>query len=228
MRLTTLSLAFLALLAASAAPAHANLITNGSFENPSVPAGSYTNYTTGSLGITGWTVVGPEASVVSGTFAQYGITFQAQDGNQWLDLTGLGTNNNNDGVSQNVATTIGQTYQLSFYVGSATDNNLFFAATVDLSINGGARQSFTNSTAPTNMLDWKLFTVQFTATTSTTNITFFNGNNSSANNVSGLDNVTLDAVVAPAPEPASIMLFSIGAAAVVIDAVRRRRGIKAC
>jgi hypothetical protein len=35
------------------------LITNGSFESPVVPVGSFTNFASGSTGITGWTVVGP-------------------------------------------------------------------------------------------------------------------------------------------------------------------------
>ncbi len=48
-----------------------------------------------------------------------------------------------NGVTQDVATTIGQTYLLNFYVGSATDNALIFASTVDLSINGGPRRGGT-------------------------------------------------------------------------------------
>ena len=40
-------------------------------------------------------------------------------------------------------------------------------STVDLSIDGGARMSFTNPTAPSDRLDWELFTVPFTATGTT-------------------------------------------------------------
>jgi hypothetical protein len=47
--------------------ARANSVVNGSFETPTVPTGSFTNFITGSTGITGWTVVGPEASIVSGS-----------------------------------------------------------------------------------------------------------------------------------------------------------------
>jgi hypothetical protein len=43
-----------------------NLIVNGSFENPTVPVGSFINYVGGSTAITGWTVVGVDSSVVSG------------------------------------------------------------------------------------------------------------------------------------------------------------------
>ncbi|HME71864.1 MAG TPA: hypothetical protein VKM54_18635, partial [Myxococcota bacterium] len=75
---------------------------------------------------------------VSGTFVQSGITFQAQDGNQWIDLAGVTSNSMTSGVTQNISTTIDQSYDVTFYVGSTTDNTLFFPATVDLSINGGA------------------------------------------------------------------------------------------
>ena len=70
--------------------ARANLVTNGSFESPSVPAGGSTNFASGSIAIPGWTVGGAAGgvSVVSGTFAQGCCTFAAEDGAQWLDLTG--------------------------------------------------------------------------------------------------------------------------------------------
>ena len=185
MRVTRIAVACAALLSLTAAQTRAGLIANGSFESPTVPAGGFSNFAGGSTGITGWTVVGDGVSIVSGTFAQNGVTFQAQDGKQWLDLTGDGVNSKTDGVSQDVATTIGQSYQLSFYVGSTTDNSTFFPSTVDLSIGGATRVSFTNPTAPTNMLNWELFNVQFTATTASTNITFFNGDASNNNNGAG-------------------------------------------
>ncbi len=166
-----------------------SLIDNGSFEVPPVPAGQYINFAAGSTAITGWTVVGVDSSVVNAVM-QNGIMFQAQDENQWIDLAGINSNSMFSGVTQDVATIIGGVYELSFYVGSATDNFFFFASTVDLSIDGGARVGYTNPTTPTNMLDWKLFAVEFTATSTTTNLTFFNG--SAPNNyLSGLDHVSL-------------------------------------
>jgi hypothetical protein len=86
----------------SAAPAaHANILTNGSFENPVVPVGGFTLFATGAA-FTGWTATGPAGTnvgIVSGSFVQAGVTFQAFDGNQWLDLTGLNSNST-EGVSQ--------------------------------------------------------------------------------------------------------------------------------
>ena len=215
-------LAFAVLACGFAGEAKAGII-NGSFEDPIVPVAGFTNFLGGSTAITGWTVVGVDSAVANGQFSQSGITFQAQAGNQWIDMAGVTSNSKTSGVSQNVATAIGTTYLLSFYVGSATDRELFFASTVDLSIDGGARTSYTNSTAPTNMLDWKLFNVSFIATGTTTNITFFNG--SEPNNFLGaLDNVSIQES-SPVPEPASMSLLALGAAGMLGFRLRRRNKV---
>ena len=182
----------------------AGLIANGSFETPTVAFGTYTNFVAGT-NIGGWTIVGVDSAVVNSA-VQNGITFQAQDGNNWIDLAGVSSNNPNSGVTQNITTQIGADYQLSFFVGSATDNIFFFASTVDLSIDGGMRMSFTNPTTPSNMLNWREFTVPFTAQASSTSITFYNGS-AVSNYLSGLDNVSVTA--AAVPEPSS-MIIAIG------------------
>lgn len=213
--LSTLRVAMLACVAAIgglAATAHGT-VTNGSFEVPPVTPGTFATYVAGSTSITGWTVVGSNVAVVSGTYVD-SVTFNAQNGAQWLDLTGPGSNSSSNGVSQDVATTIGQLYRLSFYVGSATDNAGFSASTVDLSIAGGARVGFTNPTAPLDSMDWQLFTADFVATGALTNITFFNGS-APNNNLSGLDNVTLEVI----PAPCSAALLGLGG----LMAARRRR-----
>jgi hypothetical protein len=112
------------------------------------------------------------------------------------------------GVSQSVATTVGREYELSFYVGSTTDHSLFFPSTVDLSIDGGSRVHYSNTDPPpTTMLDWKLFTVDFTATHSMTDLTFLNGDLRN-NYVTALDNIQL-IEVASVPEPSSLVMSSI-------------------
>lgn len=217
MRTMMLLTACVAMLTATPVLA-ANLVVNGSFENPAVPTASFINYLGGSTAITGWTVVGVDSAVSEDTFMQSGITFQAQDGNQMIDLAGVTSNSMTSGVTQNISTTINQVYEISFYVGSATDSNFFFPSTIDLSIDGGARVSYTNPTAPTNMLNWKLFTVNFTATNSTTNLTFFNGGTSN-NFESELDNVSVNAV----PEPSSIVLAAFSFAGLAAWGWRRRK-----
>jgi hypothetical protein len=215
---------FLVLITVSA-PARGGMITNGSFEDPVVAAGGYTNYLAGSTDITGWTVVGVDSAVTSGTFMQSGITFEAEDGKQWIDLAGVTSNSDSSGVTQEVSTNVGQKYQLSFYVGATTDHNFFYPSTVDLSIDGGTRTSYTNDVTPvpTTSLDWKQFTVDFTAKGATTKITFYNGS-ASNNYVTALDNVSLTSDDTTAvPEPAGITLVSIGACALLLAIARSRR-----
>jgi hypothetical protein len=122
-----------------------------SVEIPPVTNGSATAFAGGSTAITGWTVVGFDVGIISGTFTQSGITFQAQSGNQSADLTG-NSNSNTNGLRQLLTTVPGQMYDLEFYVGSARGGGIFFPATVDLSIDGGTRTSYFNPTGPSNML----------------------------------------------------------------------------
>src|SRR5262245_60352883 len=96
----------------------ANLIANPSFELPVVPAGGFLLFPPASASLTDWSVFGPagtDVGVVSTTFTQNAVAFPAQDGVQWLDLTGFGSNSS-EGVSQTVATTIGHLYSLSYFI----------------------------------------------------------------------------------------------------------------
>lgn len=210
-------------LALGAAPVLANLIVNGSFETPVVPAGGFVTYPAGSTAITGWTVVGTgpdSASVVSTSFMQSGVTFQAQDGQQWIDLAGYVSNAQTSGVTQNIATTPLQLYKVSFYVGSATDGGFFFPTSVDLSVDGGPRVRFTNPIAPSNMLDWQQFTVPFVATGTSTSITFYNGGPSN-NFLSAIDNVVIEGI--PEPSTGVLALVTFVASALMIRKKRRPR-----
>ena len=74
------------------ASAQANLIVNGSFELPSIPAGAFLAVGTGSTEITGWAVINQfggtgNVALVDSTFAASSFEFPAQDGAQWLNLT---------------------------------------------------------------------------------------------------------------------------------------------
>ena len=184
----------------------ANLITNGSFEAPLVPSGGYLNYPSGSTSITGWTVVGAAGgvSIISGTFAWECCTFPAEDGSQWLDLTGDNINSV-EGVEQTVATTAGTQYVLSFWVGNAYDPGGGFGttSTVDVrlgGLSGTLLGAFTNSSTTMGTQVWQKFTTMFTATGSSTTLDFLNADPSNDNN-NGLDNVVLVATGPPTPAP---------------------------
>ncbi|MDB5811753.1 MAG: hypothetical protein JWN94_3875 [Betaproteobacteria bacterium] len=204
---------FLSLLLGISAAHAATLLTNGSFETPVVPVGSFLSFPVGSTAITGWTVVGPvgtSVSPVSGTFSQNGVAFIAQDGAQWLDLTGFNINST-EGVSQAVATVIGNQYQLSYYVGNTTGGGIFgTSSTVNVSINNVASFSDTNSTVSPGAQNWQQFTHTFVATGASTTLALLNGDPANDNN-NGLDNVVLvdlgPAVgVVPEPDAYAMML----------------------
>jgi len=205
---------------AAVASAHANLLVNGGFESPSVPAGTFIHYGTGSTGMTGWTVVGPQVSQIHTTYGEPGLgvtAFNANSGLASLDITGGGNVGTNAGVTQTVATVAGQLYELSFFVGKATGGaNYSSQSILDVSIDGGARVSYFNAVnTPVGFVNWIQHSVQFTATSTSTSITFFNGTALGTNNFVGLDDASLTAV----PEPMTCGLLAIGAAA----ALRRRR-----
>lgn len=202
-------------------------VTNGSFETPTVPTGSFTNFNAGSS-FAGWTVVGPagsQVSIVSGTFAQSGLTFPAQGGSQWLDLTGF-SSNAAEGVQQAVTTLPGSVYNVSFFVGNVVNPGASFgtSSTVNVLANGVSIGSATNSAgAGTNTLTWAPFTRQFTATSTATTLTFLNADPSSDNS-NGLDNISvaLAGVVGPIPEPSTWALLMSGLLAASGYARRRR------
>lgn len=203
------------------------LISNGSFESPTVTPGSFQDFLSGSSALTGWTVVGnagTEVSIVSTTFTQSGFSFVAEDGSQWLDLTGDGTNNMTEGVAQTVATNVGHLYSLSFWVGNVVNPGGGFGttSTVGVSENGTSLGNFTNSGGVgTSILNWEMFSTTFVATSSSTTIQFLNGDPSSDNS-NGLDNISLSdqgPSGTPTPEPASLVLVASG----VLSALGLRR-----
>jgi len=205
--------------------ARGNLITNPSFETPVVPVGNFQVFNSGSTAITGWTVTGPAGTnvgVVNTTFVQNGVTFEAQDGNQWLDLTGLNSNSS-EGIMQSVATTPGTNYILTFFIGNTTGGGIFGTTSTDaLKINGTQVGTFTNSNSAPSNLNWQKFTFNFAAASVLTTIEFDNLDPSNDNS-NGLDLVDLELGSASAiPEPASIGL--VGSALLVIAFRMRRNG----
>jgi hypothetical protein len=189
-----------AALTARSASAQPNLIVNGSFEQPIVPVGGFLSFSAASpTPPSGWSVVGPGSlAIVSGSYTQFGYSFPAQDGVQWLDLTGI-SSNQRIGVQQAVATVPGATYDLSFWVGNVVKfaSATTLTSTVLVHINGILRLTATNS-AGGMILDWQRFTLSFTATGPTTILGFFNGDPTNDEN-NGLDNIVLTFREGPLP-----------------------------
>ena len=207
----TLLLSTAIVLGLLSAPAPgANLIANGSFESPAIPT-QFVNYSVGSPGLPNWTIIGPAGQSVSQVRSDFAgnppFVFPAQDGNQWIDLTGF-NNNVPAGVAQTVATTAGADYSISFWVGNVSGGLFGTSSTVLVELSQGGGGSCTNS-APGLTLTWLRCAVEFTAVGSSTTISFRNGDPANDHS-NGLDNISVDLVQAVVPEPATWAMLIMG------------------
>jgi len=219
-----------AVLAVVASQAKANLIVDPGFETPTVPSGSFTDFTTGMTfgGAGGWTVQGPDVAIVSTSFMATNVTANSHTGVQSLDLTGVSINPTT-GVSQSVPTSSGTSYTVSFFLGRADDSgpgsphNYSGDATATLSIGGGPPVAYTNANVTTDMVNWLMETTSFTATSSSTSLTFLAAGAAANVQFIGLDDVNVTAnSVAAVPEPNTLVLGAIGSLLVCWAKFRRR------
>jgi Protein of unknown function (DUF642) len=167
-----------------------NLIQNGSFEQPIVPSGSFTLFSTGQT-FAHWKVVGVSGNVgvVSGAFLYGGDSFPAGCGQQWLDLTG--TSNSATGVAQKIETVKGTNYLLSFKVGNAVGVGGSTSSTVKVHLDGKLIFSAKNSRGKGVMHQvWEAFHTSFKAPSAETTLSFINGDPPTDTD-NGLDCVSL-------------------------------------
>jgi hypothetical protein len=206
--------------------ANANLVINGSFENPyrvvvNNPLPEY------SRAIEGWTVVESGAQVVSitneratGFLNSTPLQFPASDGDQWLNIAYSGQYGKGV-VSDDIPVIIGQRYLLSFDIGDrgpragdGGNNN------VEVNFNFGATTVFTNFDTPGQMatMEWERFTLEWLADAPFARIGFV-GLRSTVGpfaNTVGIDNVVLEQIAdieppaQPVAEPMSLALVGLG------------------
>lgn len=190
----------------------AQVVQNGGFENPAVSPPCCN--TAPPAVIPNWTVGTGNTNVVIGTYGSTNGNLAAE-GNQYLDLVGQGGTGS---IYQDLSTMIGQTYLLTFDY----SHNLFTpssatsaSASVDV---GDLFDIIMHSTGDTSNLDWQLYSNVFTATDTTTRLTFTNltgGTN---------EGVFLDAVSAVAvPEPGTWAMMLLGFGGIGLAMRRRRR-----
>ena len=216
------SLAAAALLAVPASAVE--LVVNGGFESPVTSNGGFAQFAGGSS-FAGWSVLGNDVIIINTNYNEQGLGFNANSGSNSIDLTGSGNTGPTNGVTQTIGTNLGN-YTLRFFVGNASPtggngNNYTQPSTVNLSINGGAIQSFTNATDTPNAVNWKQFSVSFITETPTT-ITFTNG--TVGDNMLGLDDVSVTAAV---PEPSVWGMMILGFGLVGFAARRRATAVTA-
>lgn len=177
--------------------AHANLITNGSFEDASVDpnqgSAQFLTLGAGNNSITGW-------YVGSGTVDYIGSYWQASDGGRSLDLSGNGPGS----VYQAFATVPGQTYSVSFDIAGNPDGAPVMKM-LTASVDGTTfSPTFTTTGDSRSSMGWTPETFTFVANSSMSTLTFA----SDVGDAYGpaLDNIGVSAV----PLPASLPMFAAG------------------
>ncbi len=174
--------------------ASANLIVNGSFEDPPIS----TNFITvpaGNTTITGWTVLGSSVDLCNQNFLS---GFPARDADQFVDLAGSPGPGR---VEQSFATSIGTTYNV-FFSGSSNGAS----SPLEVYLNGSLLYNIT----PPPQGTWTDYGFQFQAPSTTSSIGFASpvvGNQGAL-----VDRVIIDAAV---PEPATMLGLAVGLAVVI-------------
>jgi sugar lactone lactonase YvrE len=150
-----------------------NLLVNGSFE-----LGSFVNQEgasvamllyPGATNILGWTVTGTTGYSLGWLGPNGNLGLSAADGNYFLDLTGYHDAVPYNGVSQTVATTIGQRYSVSFEIGSSAN---YDGSPPAISVAVTGQPTLTNTSVVSGINMWKTFEFSFTATAASTVLTF--------------------------------------------------------
>ncbi|MDP9219525.1 MAG: choice-of-anchor C family protein, partial [Actinomycetota bacterium] len=138
--------------------------TNGSFETGTyLDSGSgFEQLNAGDTSIDGWTVD-------SGSVDWIGTYWLAQDGSMSIDMSGTDAG----AISQTFATTIGNTYTVSFYL-SGNPAGPPTVKTLDVSATGGTLDHFTFDTSASTLdsMNWMAESYSFLATTTSTTLSF--------------------------------------------------------
>jgi hypothetical protein len=203
-------IALVALAAALPAQAASNLFVNGSFETPTI---SYEELGGGSTVITGWTTV--LSGVEHFNVAAQGVG-AAADGVMAVDLANY-TFVAGGGLEQAVATTPGQSYDISFWAGNSKSAGRTGTGIIKVTLDGSTTQSFATAVATSATMAWALRSFSFVATGSSTLIRFWNDQNPNQF-FADLDGVS---VAASVPEANSWLMLAAGLAAIG-GCVRRR------
>jgi choice-of-anchor C domain-containing protein len=171
-----------------------NLILNPSFESVATPTTTFEAVVAGnSTTISDWTVFTPaiygdRRGSVDVTSKDY---WNAEDGNYSIDLAG--SSRAPGGIYQNVATTPGVEYSLSFWSAVNGDEKPGMKHTMGVSVNGSALDKV-KAVGVGRPLHWVQNTATFFASSSTSQIAFGDATPTDKHQGPTLDNVSLIAV----------------------------------
>lgn len=198
-------LASMCVLAGSWSVASADLIVNGSFEAPPIPNPSYSIFTS----IPGWTT-----SSGPGIELQNNVAGSPFDGSQFVELDSSA----NSAMYQDLATEVGQAYNLSFAYsprpGVGLDSN-----GISVSWGGAPITTLALSGSGLSNTAWQVYSFYLTATSAVTRLGF-----AATGTSDGLGGY-IDAVsVAATPEPSTLASFgAAGMAGLAFRIGKRRR-----
>lgn len=197
---------------------HAELVVNGSFEQGLFnPAGNQTVLLSpNNTRLTGW---GIENSIVAWYAVGSPWQLTPANGNKWLDLSSTYYAGTFGRVSQNVATTPGQAYELSFQFGSSTR----WGRPASIIVTAGtSSQSFISAPIGGDD-DWQPLSMMFIASSASTRIAFEGG---LSTDYVGLDQVSIKEAKT-VPEPSTLLVLTIGLM-VMAPLAPQRRNHEAC
>ncbi|WP_445571401.1 DUF642 domain-containing protein [Pseudomonas sp. E102] len=165
----------------------ANLLTNGSFEQPGCADSCVLNRTGQADFITGWTTFlsGAEyfnvAASIRGSVAPAGVVI--------VDLANS-VYSNGGGIQQNFATVAGAKYRLTFSAGNSVYANRSGEGVIQVKV-AGQTATFNTPVARGSVVEWATMTLDFTAVTTQTTLAFSNEQNPYVN-FAFIDNVIVE------------------------------------
>jgi len=173
-------------------PAHADLITNGGFEDPALADGTWDLFDA----VDGWYVIGDSSIEI-----QNNVAGTPYEGEQFVELD----SDRQSTIGQDVATEAGAEYVLSFAFAARPNTNI--AEDNFMRVEWDGSEIFAQA-APDFTPNWTVFSFHVTASSDTTTVTFGDLSSNSRETYG----VYLDAVslVSKVPEPGTLGLLGLG------------------
>ncbi|CAH0256257.1 hypothetical protein SRABI123_03265 [Pseudomonas sp. Bi123] len=177
----------MALSGAAGSATAANLLVNGSFEQPGCSDSCILDTTAKANFITGWTTFLSGAEYFNVRASIPGSA--AAEGAVIVDLAN-NVYGNGGGIQQNFATVVGAKYRLTFSLGNSVYASRSGDGVVQVKV-AGQTVTFNTPTVKGSVVEWNTVTYDFTATTAQTTLAFSNEQNPYVN-FAFIDNVIVE------------------------------------